>query len=67
MFRGVNHCQLFEEREDYETLLTLLEKVKIDLGMELFAYCLMSNHAHLLIKESSPGVLPISMSATLEK
>ena len=34
VFRGVNHCHLFEENSDYEKLLSILEKIKADLNLE---------------------------------
>jgi len=55
IFRGVNHCHLFEEREDYEKLLGILAKVRAELMPTVYAYCLLDNHVHLLIKEKNPG------------
>ena len=51
ILRGINRQIIFEDDEDYqkylETLKTYLEKS----GYIIFAYCLMSNHIHLLVKE----------------
>ena len=55
IFRGVNHCNLFEEHEDFEKLLDLLAVVKSDLGYRVHAYCLMNNHVHLFVQEQSPA------------
>ena len=55
VFRGVNHCHLFEEDADYEKFLTILKTVKNEFQFDLYAYCLMSNHVHLLIKEINIG------------
>ncbi|MCL2806870.1 MAG: transposase [Coriobacteriia bacterium] len=55
IFRGVNRCHLFEEADDFEKMLELLTIAKEELGFELLAYCLLDNHAHLLLKEKSPG------------
>jgi REP element-mobilizing transposase RayT len=65
VFRGVNHCHLFEEREDYERLLKTLAVIKAELPIDLYAYCLMSNHAHLLIQESKPGDITHAMRRLL--
>jgi REP element-mobilizing transposase RayT len=65
VFRGVNHCQLFEEQEDYERLLGLLDKVRTELGLEVIAYCLMSNHVHILVRENSPGEVVLAMRKIL--
>jgi len=64
-FRGVNHCQLFEEDEDFEKLLSLLVKVRTELSFEIHAYCLMDNHAHLLIRERSQRDIITIMRKTL--
>jgi REP element-mobilizing transposase RayT len=55
VFRGVSHCLLFEEDEDFKRLLDILEKVKAQLAMKVLAYCLMDNHVHLILKEESQG------------
>jgi REP element-mobilizing transposase RayT len=52
MLRGINQQLIFEEREDYLQFLSLLSKVKEISGFKLYAYCLMGNHLHLLIKEN---------------
>lgn len=51
MLRGINKQNIFEESEDYEKLLNLLKEGKEKGGFELYAYCFMSNHIHLLIKQ----------------
>ncbi|MDR0783576.1 MAG: transposase [Propionibacteriaceae bacterium] len=65
IFRGVNHCQLFEEDEDFEKLLDLIGRAKVELGMEIYAYCLMSNHAHFLLRERTQADLVTAMRRTL--
>lgn len=49
--RGINKQRLFEEDTDYEQFLYILAEAKKLSGFELFAYCLMDNHLHLLIRE----------------
>ena len=60
MMRGINHQNIFEDEEDYSrflsTLHTMAESYEPDgtpAGRKytLYAYCLMSNHFHLLIRE----------------
>ena len=53
MLRGINQQQIFEDSEDYEKFLDILKDCKAISEFELFAYCLMGNHIHLLIKEDS--------------
>ena len=56
MLRGINRQQIFEDREDYEKFLSVLKGVKLISGFKLYAYCLMGNHIHLLIKEEQEGL-----------
>jgi len=65
MLRGVNHCQLFEEPDDYEQFLTRLAAAKNDLAAKVFAYCVMTNHVHLLVREHTPGDIVSLMRKTL--
>ena len=60
MMRGINHQNIFEEQEDYYQFLTTLDLMAQSYEPDgtpsrrnyiLYAYCLMSNHIHLLIRE----------------
>ena len=51
MMRGVSTQLIFEEPQDYSQFLTYLAEVKEMSKFKLYAYCLMGNHMHLLIKE----------------
>lgn len=50
VMRGNNMQRIFEEREDYEKLISLLKQYKQECGFTLYAWCLMPNHIHLLLK-----------------
>ncbi len=52
MLRGINRQTIFEDKEDAEKFLYTLEDAKKTSGFELYAYCLMTNHIHLLVKEN---------------
>lgn len=65
VFRGVNHCHLFEETGDYEKFLERLHAVKEEMSLEVYAYCLMSNHVHLLLKEKTNGDITRTMRKLL--
>ena len=67
MFRGINHQNLFEEKADFDYMLETIGKVKAEVGFEIQAYCLMTNHAHLLMKEKQMGVISIIMKKILTK
>ena len=58
MLRGINRADLFQESEDYERFIDVLRQCKSVCGFELFAWCLMGNHVHLLIR---PGREPLSL------
>ena len=50
MLRGINQQQIFEDDEDYDKFLEVLGDCKIVSGFKLYAYCLMGNHVHLLVR-----------------
>ena len=56
MLRGINRQNIFEDAEDYRKMLGLLKEYQQVCGYSLFAYCLMSNHMHLLLQ---PGDEPL--------
>jgi putative transposase len=54
--RGNNRGQIFNSPADYEKFLALLTVQKLKLPFFLYAYCLMSNHVHLLIERQANAV-----------
>ena len=48
VIRGINKQPIFEDDEDNQKFIEILEKHKETSGYQLYAYCLMSNHLHLL-------------------
>src|SRR3989338_6527068 len=55
--RGNNRQVLFHEPSDYESYAALILKMKGDYDFELYHYCLMSNHVHLLFHCGEAGIL----------
>jgi len=51
MLRGINKQAIFSDDEDNEKFLYILEDCKAISEFELYGYCLMGNHVHLLMKE----------------
>ncbi|NTW05961.1 MAG: transposase [Peptococcaceae bacterium] len=51
MLRGINGQVIFEDEEDSSKFLQTLKDYKDKCGYTIYAYCLMGNHIHLLIKE----------------
>ena len=65
MLRGINRQDIFEDAEDYKQfikILRLLVDRKDDNNLPLpplcmvYAYCLMNNHVHLLIREEGENI-----------
>ena len=49
MLRGINRQTIFEDEEDSLKFLETLKSYKAISGYNIFAYCLMSNHIHILL------------------
>ena len=49
MLRGVNRDAIFLENEDFERFLRALQDSKAASGSAVLAYCLMTNHVHLVL------------------
>ena len=65
MLRGINKSDIFHDRMDYIKFRKLLDKAVNPVDevghpmpprCHLFAYCMMTNHVHLLIKEESDDI-----------
>ena len=65
MMRGINHQNIFEDEEDNYQFITTLDRMRVRYDDEgtpcgsnctYYAYCLMSNHFHLLIRERDESV-----------
>ena len=54
--RGNNRRQIFNSPADYEKFLSLLAVQKAKLSFFLYAYCLMTNHVHLLLERQASAV-----------
>ncbi len=50
LLRGSSRQKIFEGAEDYGKMLRLLKEYQRVCGFSLYAYCLMSDHMHLLLK-----------------
>ena len=59
MIRGINRQTIFETDEDYIKFIDTIQKSKEKSGFELYGYCLMGNHIHLLLREVKE---PLSLS-----
>jgi putative transposase len=50
IMRGINRQNIFEDDEDNRKFLSILRKYKYISNYEIYAYCLMGNHVHLLLR-----------------
>jgi REP element-mobilizing transposase RayT len=50
MLRGINRQAIFEDDEDQSVFLKTIGMYKVEFDCRIYAYCLMKNHVHLLIK-----------------
>lgn len=53
MVRGIDRQLIFRDPADFLKYLRVLEECKRVSGFEVYAYCIMPNHVHLLIREGS--------------
>lgn len=65
MLRGINRQDIFEDKEDYVRMLTCLKQMLEQYDeagnrqqplCTFYAYCLMSNHVHLLLKTNQKDI-----------
>jgi putative transposase len=56
MLRGVNRDAVFLEEADYKCFLHFLVLVKAASGCRVLAYCLMTNHVHLVVRVTNESV-----------
>lgn len=56
MLRGINRQPIFIDDHDNRKFIECLRKTKVSAPFELYAYCLMGNHVHLLIKETAEDI-----------
>ena len=49
--RGVNRANIFSTGENYRYLLRQVKDIQTDIPFTIFAYCLMPNHYHFVIRQ----------------
>ena len=67
VFRGVNKQSIFEEEADYIRLKVILSELKAEMKFEIYVYCFMSNHVHILLKEQNMGDISLFMKRLLTR
>jgi REP element-mobilizing transposase RayT len=56
MIRGINRQNIFEYDEDHSRFIEILAETKEISDMKIYAYCLMNNHVHLLLRIESESL-----------
>src|SRR5262245_51438159 len=59
--RGINRQQCFFSEGDYSTYLRFLAEFALRFGCAVHAYCLMTNHVHLLVTPETPESCALMM------
>jgi putative transposase len=60
MMRSISVEDAFKEDEDKEQFIWTLKHYKKEYGYELYAYCIMNNHVHVLLKEGKDSISQIA-------
>ncbi|HWQ77074.1 MAG TPA: transposase [Syntrophomonas sp.] len=56
VLRGINRQDIFYDDDDFKRFLETIKKKKTESQFELYGYCLMSNHVHILIHEKNDNI-----------
>ncbi|MBE6788051.1 MAG: transposase [Ruminococcaceae bacterium] len=56
MLRGIDRQTIFEDSEDYDYFMGIMQQCRQECGFKLYAYCLMNNHIHILLKAQEEGL-----------
>jgi REP element-mobilizing transposase RayT len=67
VFRGMNRQNIFEQDSDYKKMIDIIMYLKQEMKFSIYAYCFMSNHVHLLLKEQNIGDISTIMKRLLTK
>ena len=62
ILRGNNKQDIFFDEKDYKKFLKEIKNTKEKYGYELYAYCLMTNHVHLVIYDRKENLSKIIQS-----
>lgn len=56
ILRGANRQEIFHDDEDCFKFLDILQRYKQKVQISVYAWCLMNNHIHLLVKEGNESI-----------
>ncbi|KAA0548507.1 transposase [Bacillus sp. BGMRC 2118] len=62
IWRGANRQEIFHDDEDHMRFLDTIDRYRLESEATIYAWCLMSNHVHLLVREGNEDI-----SATMKR
>ena len=65
ILRGIDKQDIFVEEQDYNKFIKEIQKTKEKYKYELYAYCLMSNHIHMIIYDKNEQLSKIIQSLAI--
>ena len=66
MIRGINKNNIFFDDMDRKTFMKYLLEFKKKYDIRILAYCLMSNHVHILVKDEHDNVSKAMQSISIK-
>lgn len=66
ILRGIDRQRIFEDDTDEQSFLRILEDFSSECGFDILAYCLMGNHAHLLIRSENEPISSVMKRITVK-
>lgn len=57
MLRGIGHMNIFMDEDDHQRFLETIKRFNGSREIKIHAFCLMSNHVHMLV-QASPEAIP---------
>lgn len=65
ILRGINKQDIFLENNDFKKFLKILKETKEKYEYEIYSYCLMNNHIHLIIFDKNDNLSKIMQSIAI--
>jgi REP element-mobilizing transposase RayT len=56
IIRGIEQRQIFDDEKDRENFITRLGEIAVDTNTKIYAWTLMTNHAHILLRSGIAGL-----------
>jgi REP element-mobilizing transposase RayT len=56
MIRGIEKGKIVDDRQDRQTFLDYMGQTALENDVKIYAFALMTNHAHILLKSGKAGI-----------